>query len=192
MAAASIPKDHPAPGLSGVDDYDSGVALVVITASIQASGKTARLGLEAIKLAGEGELIDLSTLDAEALLGRRRDAGLDHALEQVALADRVVLVTPVYRATYSGLLKVFFDLLPQNALAGSVSVLVASGVAPAHFLSLDTGLRVLVASLGGWSAPTVVYATAADFEAEGGLAPAITKRLEIALAEAAQLAPLES
>ena len=168
------------------------MALVVIAASIQPSGKTARLGLEAIKLAGEGELIDLSTLDAEALLGRRRDPGLDHALEQVALADRLVLVTPVYRATYSGLLKVFFDLLPQNALAGSVSVLVASGVAPAHFLSLDTGLRVLVASLGGWAAPTVVYATAADFDAEGALEEGITQRLETALRESAQLKYLGS
>ena len=88
----------------------------------------------------------------------RQDVLLQAAVERATSATRLVLVTPVYRATYSGVLKAFFDLLPQSALRGSVSLLAATGASPAHYLSLDTGLRTLVASLEGWSAPTVIYA----------------------------------
>src|SRR2546427_9572413 len=40
----------------------------------------------------------------------------------VRVADVVVAASPVYRATFSGLLKVFFDLLPRNGLEGKVGV----------------------------------------------------------------------
>jgi len=54
-------------------------------------------------------LIDLAALPADALLGRRRSSDVDDALARVAEATIIVASTPVYRATYTGLLKVFFD-----------------------------------------------------------------------------------
>src|SRR5438477_9464263 len=62
-------------------------------------------------------LVDLAEIPADALLGRTSERTLDAALAAVAEARILVASTPVYRATYSGLLKVFFDLLPQDALA---------------------------------------------------------------------------
>ena len=85
------------------------------------------------------------------------------------------------------LLKAFFDLLPQAALRGSVSLLAATGAAPSHYLALDTGLRTLVASLEGWSAPTVVYAVSADFEADGNPVDALRQKIGVGLAELAQV-----
>ena len=63
-------------------------------------------------------------------------------------------------------------------------VLVATAASPAHFLALDTGMRALVASLGGWSVPTVVYATSDDFADSGAPGPSVLAALERAISEA--------
>jgi NAD(P)H-dependent FMN reductase len=66
----------------------------------------------------ETSLIALGELDADALLGRRQDAAVQHALGLVERANILVASTPVYRATYTGLLKVFFDLFPPTCARG--------------------------------------------------------------------------
>ena len=142
------------------------MSLVAIAASTGPSSRTLALAEAAIRQAGEGWVIDLGRLDAEAVLGRRTDPLLEQSLEAVVQASRLVLVSPVYRATYSGLLKSFFDQLPQDGLRGVACVLAATGASPTHFLSLDTSMRALVASLGGWSVPTVVYALSEEFDAD--------------------------
>lgn len=99
-----------------------------------------------------------------------------------------MLVTPIYRATYSGIVKVLFDQLPPDELAGKVAILAATAGGPAHYLALDTGVQSLVASLGGWTVPTVTYATPADFAAhdDGSKTPndSVRTKLGAALAEA--------
>jgi FMN reductase len=162
------------------------MTVLAINGSLSAAGKTRAVAVEAVSQAG-GEVLDLANLDAEALLGRKKDAAFEGAVEQVSAAERLVLVTPVYRATYSGILKAFFDLLPQAALRGSVSLLAATGAASSHYLSLDTGLRTLVASLEGWSAPTVVYAVSADFDEDGAPLDALKAKIAAGLADLAQV-----
>ncbi len=112
---------------------------------------------------GATALIDLRELPAEALLGRRSDPAVDQALADAAGAHALVVGTPIYRATYTGQLKAFFDLFPQDALRGRAVGLIATGQAEGHYLALDHGLRPLVASLGGISAPHGVYVTNARF-----------------------------
>jgi FMN reductase len=82
----------------------------------------------------------------------------------VRTATIVVASTPVYRATYSGLLKVFFDLLPVDGLAQKVAVAIATGGSPAHQLVIDHGLRPLFGSVGAVTVPTGIYGTDAGFE----------------------------
>ena len=60
-------------------------------------------------------------------------------------------------------MKAFLDRFPTDGLRGTVVVLAATAAVPQHYLALDTSGRALVASLGGTTAPTVVYATGADF-----------------------------
>src|SRR6266581_331995 len=95
--------------------------------------------------------------------------------------------TPIYRATYSGLLKVFFDLLPQDALARKVAIPIATGGGPSHLLAVDHGLRPLLASVGALVVATGVYGTDAQFRA-GVPEPALVERIERAALEAASLA----
>jgi FMN reductase len=164
------------------------VSLLALNASPSSSSKTHAVAAAAVELAGEGHVVDLGDLDAEGLLGRRRDDSVASLLEEMATVDRLVLVTPVYRATYSGLLKVVFDQLAQGALGGTACVLAATAAGPIHFLSLDTGLRSLVASVEGWSVPTVVYAVPSDFDSEGKPLQPVLERLSSALGEASQIA----
>jgi FMN reductase len=131
-------------------------------------------------------LIDLSALPADALLTRRRAAEVDDALASVGRASIVVASTPVYRATYSGLLKVFFDLMPVNGLVGKTAIPIATGGSPAHQLVIDHGLRPLFASIGAVITPTAVYGTDSAFE-NSIPHPSLIARIQAAVSEAITL-----
>lgn len=93
--------------------------------------------------------IVLRDLPAEPLLrGRADDPDIASAVNVLEAADAVVVTTPVYKAAYSGLLKVFLDLLPQYALKGKTVLPLATGGTPAHVLVIDYALRPVLASLG--------------------------------------------
>lgn len=163
------------------------MTLVAINASHSAGSSTHHVAELAVELHGTGRVIDLVGLDPGALIGVGSTPDVVAALEAVAAADIVVAVTPIYRATYSGLLKVLFDQLPQDALAGTAVVAAATAASPAHFLALDTGVRALVASLGGWTVPHVTYATPTDFDEAKRPSDAVRTSLRTALDQAAVL-----
>jgi FMN reductase len=103
------------------------------------------------------ELVDLVTFapaifQGEAASEENREA-LDSAIELASSASVLVLATPVYKGSYTGLLKSFLDVLPPQALAGSVVVPVTVSAAPSHKLLADLQLRPVLAELGA-SVPT--------------------------------------
>lgn len=87
---------------------------------------------------------------------------ISHAVGRVAKADVVVVATPVYKAAYSGVLKVFLDLLPQTGLQGKTVLPLATGGSPNHMLALDYALRPVLQSLGAKHILTGIYATDAQ------------------------------
>ncbi|MYM18613.1 NADPH-dependent FMN reductase [Brevibacterium sp. 5221] len=96
-----------------------------------------------------GSLLRARELPGEALLaGDTAHPQLAAALDRVAGADAVVLGSPVYKATYTGLLKAFVDLLPMDAFAGKPVLPFLTGGSPAHVLALDYGLKPLAVTLG--------------------------------------------
>ncbi len=111
----------------------------------------------------ETRLIDLAGLPAEALLARAQSPEVDDAIAFVGAADLVVAATPTYRALYTGLLKCFFDLMPQGHLAGKRCVGLQTGLALEHTLAAEYGFRPLFASLDGVPV-AVLYATDGEFE----------------------------
>jgi len=84
----------------------------------------------------------------ELVAGRTADPAIAAALAQVERADGVVVATPIYKASYTGVLKLFLDVLPQLALAGKVVLPLATGGTLAHVLAIDYGLRPVLVSLG--------------------------------------------
>jgi FMN reductase len=106
------------------------------------------------------ERLNIRELPAQALL--LADTGqpaIAAAAAQVARARALVVATPVYKAAYSGLLKVFLDLLPQTALKGKAVLPLATGGSPHHMLALDYALRPVLQSLGARHILPGVYAT---------------------------------
>ena len=92
---------------------------------------------------------DLRTLPAAALLAAdTSDPEIQAVVQALLRADGVVVATPIYKAAYSGLLKVFLDLLPQRALAGKAVLPLATGGTTAHVLAIDYALRPVLVSLG--------------------------------------------
>jgi FMN reductase len=119
----------------------------------------ARLALRDVAV----ERIAIRELAAHALLlGEASHPAIQHAAEQVRKADAIVIATPVYKAAYSGVLKVFLDLLPQSALKGKTVLPLATGGSPHHMLALDYALRPVLQSLGAKSILPGIYATDAQ------------------------------
>jgi FMN reductase len=96
------------------------------------------------------------------LLADTTHATVRHALAQIASARAVVVATPVYKAAYSGVLKVFLDLLPQDGLKGKAVLPLATGGSPQHMLALDYALRPVLQSLGARHILPGVYASEAQ------------------------------
>jgi FMN reductase len=164
----------------------SSVRLVAVCAADAPTSKTRTL-VETIVAERGGELIDLSSLPAEGLLGRTEDEAVARAVAKAGDAQVLVVATPVYRASYTGALKAFFDRFQYEALKGTAVVLVATAAAAEHYLALDTGGRALIASLGGLTVPTVVYATHDDF-VDGRPTDELLVKLRTAVDEAEALA----
>ena len=99
-------------------------------------------------LAGGGDtaLVDLAELAGELLdpdSAARRDA-----LATVAESDVLVVASPTYKATYTGLLKLFLDGYGPSPLAGVEAVPLMVGAAPHHALAVDVHLTPLLLELG--------------------------------------------
>jgi FMN reductase len=85
---------------------------------------------------------------ADLLSGTRTSPAVREAIAAVAYADGVIVATPIYKASYTGLLKSYLDLLPENALAGKVVLPVATGGTVGHLLAIDYALRPVLTALG--------------------------------------------
>ncbi|QXC59384.1 NAD(P)H-dependent oxidoreductase [Aquihabitans sp. G128] len=166
--------------------------VVAVNGSPSHPSRSRSLAELALGLLGGGDVVDLAELDPGALLALRSDARVDAARDQVAAAEVLVVATPVYRATYTALTKTIFDLLPQGALAGTVTIPIATGYVADHRLAIDHGLRPLIASLDGWTTPTGVYATKADIADDGTVADHVRDAVAAAVAEARALAEVLS
>ncbi len=80
----------------------------------------------------------VSTIAPEVLLqGITKDADLAGMIEDVENAHGVIIATPIYKASYSGMLKCFLDILPQFALAGKAILPIGTGGSVAHVLALE-------------------------------------------------------
>ena len=91
-------------------------------------------------------ILELSEVGSELFaLSRPRT---DRYLSTLARASVAIIATPVYKASYTGLLKSFLDLYPAGGLSAVVTVpLVVSG-SPAHLRAADDHLRSLLSELG--------------------------------------------
>lgn len=161
--------------------------LVVVSAGLSVPSSTRLLGERLAAAVGQQvsgvevefvELRELAVEIAQNFVSGFPGAGLRAAFDAVVGADGLIVVTPVFSASYSGLFKSFFDLLDKDSLAGKPVLVAATGGTARHSLVLDHALRPLFTYLRAVVVPTGVYAASEDWGAQG-----LPERIERAAGE---------
>jgi len=110
--------------------------------TLQAAGYVAR------RLTGrEADLtIDLATLGPAIL--DWQDPGVATLVAEVGAADLVVVASPTYKGTYTGLLKLFLDRFAGGTGLSGLAVPLLLGAAPHHHLAAELTLRPVLTEIG--------------------------------------------
>ena len=106
-----------------------------------------------------------------------------NVLDSVVNADVLVVGSPTYKGSYTGLFKHFFDLIDPASLRGKPVVLLATGGGERHALIVEHQLRPLFGFFEAFALPTSVYATDRDFADGVLISEAIRKRAAQAVDE---------
>ena len=162
------------------------VAIAVLGSPIpnSSSKKITQLVLDSLESKGwKTYIIELSELPSDALLLRSKSDIVDSALNSVEAADLVILATPTYRATYTGLMKVFFDQFPQDALQGKLALPIQTGGSADHSLTIEYGMSPMVRSLGALVLSNTIYAWGAHWEEDGSPNDLLSSMVTLAVEE---------
>lgn len=160
--------------------------LVVVSAGLSVPSSTRLLADRLAAAVGRQADVDIQVVELRDLaveIAHNFTSGfpgrkLAEALDAVTGADGLVVVTPVFSASYSGLFKSFFDVLEKDALVGKPVLVAATGGSARHSLVLEHAMRPLFAYLRAVVVPTAVYAASEDWGAEG-----LPERIERAAGE---------
>ena len=109
---------------------------------------SARAAVEAVGAGGRAEVETIELAHVAGRLFAWEDDELAALGQKVAASALIVAACPVYKASYTGLLKAFFDRYGNNGLAGAVALPVMLGAAPQHALAVETHFRPLLVELG--------------------------------------------
>lgn len=124
----------------------------------------------AAELAGQppDTVVDVITL-GPGLLGWG-DERVSDAVRSVAAADLVVVASPTFKATYSGVLKLFLDQFATGeGLRGVVAVPLMLGAGPAHALAPDLLLKPVLVELGAITPAPGLYLRDSSYATDGSI-----------------------
>ncbi|MCJ2107920.1 NAD(P)H-dependent oxidoreductase [Methylobacterium sp. E-041] len=145
--------------------------LVGFSANLQRPSKTRALVeavAEAATVDGGLDLRLFDLVDAGTGLGAAwsRDAlslPARRVIEAIEGADALVVGSPVYKGSFTGLFKHVFDLIDPAALANKPVAIVATGGGARHALVVEHSFRPLFGFFGALQVPTTVYGSDPDF-----------------------------
>jgi len=106
---------------------------------------------------------------------------------KVADAHAIIVATPIYKAAYSGTLKLLLDLIPQKGLEGKTVLPLATGGSLGHLLALDYALKPVLSALAASRLLSSVFVTDDTFERTPSgayrLAPELRSRVDRSIDE---------
>ena len=145
--------------------------VVAVSGGLQRPSKSAALAehlldLIADEVPSQPRLIELGQLAphlAGAVWRSQLPGTVEQELAAVEQADVLVVTTPVFRGSYTGLFKHFFDFIHQDALIDKPVLLAATGGSERHALVIDHQLRPLFSFFLARTLPLGIYATDKDF-----------------------------
>ncbi|KRC34228.1 CE1759 family FMN reductase [Oerskovia sp. Root22] len=150
------------------------------------------------RLTAAGVAVDARTVEirehaqdvATATVVGMRSEELELALKTVEQADLLVVASPVFRGSYSGIFKSFFDLVDSLAMVDKPVLLAATGGTARHTLVIDQALRPLFSFMGDLIVPTGVFASKEDWTIELFPMPWLDERAERAVGQLVRFADL--
>lgn len=145
---------------------------VLVVGNPKPASRTTQAGemlVEALTGSAPDSTIELSELGA-GLLDWSSEA-VNQAVKTVAEADLVVFASPTYKATYTGLLKLFLERYPGGTgLQGVVAVPLMLGGNQLHNLAADWSLRPVLTEIGATTALPGLYVVDSTFAEDGAIA----------------------
>ena len=123
----------------------------VVVGNPKARSRTLEVGVtfaRALLAEGSYELRVVDLVDHAADIFQWPSAELAELNAAVADSDILVIGSPTYKATFTGLLKGFLDRYPANGLEGVVAIPFQTGADATHSLGPQHGLVPLLIELG--------------------------------------------
>lgn len=172
--------------------------VVAVSGGLQCPSKSAALAEHLLDLIAdavpcEQRLVELGRLApqlAGAVWRSQLPGTVERELVAVEQADVLVVATPVFRGSYTGLFKHFFDFIHQDALIDKPVLLAATGGSERHALVIDHQLRPLFSFFQARTLPLGVYATDKDFVEHRLHNEALIQRAALAVQRALPLVEL--
>ena len=130
------------------------------------------------------DIEDVGPSLGQAKWARDLDSQARAILDDVVNADVLVVGSPTYKGSYTGLFKHFFDLIDPSALRGKPVLLTATGGGERHALIVEHQLRPLFGFFQALVLPLGIYATEADFDDYRLASKAIADRITLAVDQA--------
>lgn len=138
----------------------------------------------------EVELIELTDIGPSLAGALRRDqlpSAVEEKLVAIEAADLLIVGSPVYRASFTGLFKHLFDFVGQYELVGKPVLLAATGGGERHALIIEHQLRPLFSFFQALTLPLGVYASDTDFDGYAISSDVLRSRIDLAAERALPL-----
>lgn len=169
--------------------------VVAVSGSLHAPSKTTALVNEILASYGreigvDARLIAVSEIGPDFAGALRRDqlpASVEEELQRIESADLLIVASPVYRASFTGLFKHLFDFVGQYALVDKPVLLAATGGSDRHALIIEHQFRPLFGFFQALTLPIGVYANDSDFTDGAVSSLELHERIDLAVARSLPL-----
>jgi FMN reductase len=147
------------------------MSVVVITGNPKPQSRTRQAALRvARELAGRGPDLDIDLATYGAGLLDWNDADVALAVEWVRASELVIVASPTYKGTYTGLLKLFLDRFGAGSLHGVQAVPVMLGGHWRHALAPEVFLKPVLNEIGASTPTAGLYLLDSEWDAPDALA----------------------
>jgi FMN reductase len=169
--------------------------VVAVSGSLQRPSRTLVLVDQLLAALGRSLSIDARVISlgeigpqfAGALYRNQLPPAVEDSIAAIESADLLLVASPVYRASYTGLFKHLFDFVHHEALVDKPVLLAATGGSDRHALVIDHQLRPLFSFFQARTLPIGVYAVEKDFEGYEIASGALRERIALAVERAVPL-----
>lgn len=140
----------------------------MVVGNLTAQSRTLRAATRvARELTGVAPGVIVDVIDLGAGLFRWGDAAVLDAVARVSASRVLVVASPTYKATYTGILKLFLDQVPAGGLDGVVAIPLMLGASPLHALAPELSLKPVLVELGALCPTRAAFLIDHDFDVVG-------------------------